>query len=97
MKYLTLETNALVDLVGRNAKQGIDWESIGTNAKLINLSPINNTVTNVETKGTIYLLPITDETKANKFIIECAKYDIEAKLITLEEAQTILLDNKETE
>jgi len=94
MKYLTLETNSLVDLVGRKENK-IDWESIGTNAKSINLSPINNTVANVETKGTIYLLPITDEKKTNNFIIECAKHEIEAKLITVDKAKSILVANKE--
>jgi hypothetical protein len=93
MLYLTLETNSLVDIVGRNSKDAIDWELIGTNAKTINLSPIRNAITNIETEKTIYLLPIINQTKADSFIVECATYEIVATMITQEDAESILILN----
>lgn len=93
MMYLTLETNALVDIVGRNSKNAIDWEVIGTTAKTINLSPIRNAITNIETNVTIYLLPILNQTNADAFIIECSNYSIVATMISRADAEAILALN----
>ena len=88
MKYLHIKTNSLVDLVGRNSKDQIDWEVIGTNAKLINLNGLS-TGQHDATGVTCYVLPIADETKALNFIAtECVTYNIEAELFSEADAQT---------
>jgi len=97
MMYLKVETNSLVDLAGRNAKESIDWEGIGTNAKAINLSPIRNSIANKDTKVAIYFLPVVEQGKADLFIEVCAQYGVVASIITQEEAEIVLLDNEVVE
>jgi hypothetical protein len=88
MKYLHIKTNSLVDLVGRNTKDQIDWLAIGTNAKLINLNPISVGQHNAD-GITCYILPVADETKALNFIAtECETYGIEAEVIDEAQATT---------
>jgi len=86
MKYLHIETNALVDLVGRNDEGKIDWDKIGTSPKLINLNPISISKQNSE-DVTCYILPVSDEPKATTFIeVECKPYNVFAELISEEKA-----------
>jgi hypothetical protein len=88
MKYLHIKTNSLVDLVGRNDKDQIDWLAIGTSAKLINLNEVSVGQHNAE-GITCYVLPVADETKALNFIAtECETYGIEAELLEETEAIT---------
>ena len=93
MNYLKIETNSLVDLVGRNSKNAIDWEKIGTNAKAINLSPIRNQIANIETGVTITILPIIESGKSELFIQECAQWGVIAEVITQQQAEAILVTN----
>jgi len=93
MMYLKVETNSLVDLVGRNSKDSIDWEAIGTNAKAINLSPVRNSIANKDTKAAIYFLPVIEQGKADMFIQECTQYGVAASIITQAKVDTALLAN----
>ena len=93
MTYLKVATNSLVDLTGRNSKESIDWESIGTNAKAINLSPIRNQIADKVTNVSIYLLPVVDSAKAELFTLECAKYGVSVEIITQVDAEKVLTDN----
>lgn len=92
MNYLKVETNSLVDLAGR-AKNGIDWDKMGTNAKAINLSPIRNQIQNKVTNINITMVPVIESGKAEMFIQECKQWGVEASIITQEEAEQVLADN----
>lgn len=88
MKYLTFTTTSLVTLAGRNDKDAINWDALGTSADLINLTSLRNSVQETGVDGTTYFLPVGDETKANAFIAKCSGYGISAEMIEQAEAES---------
>lgn len=71
MNYISLETNSLVTVVGRNKDGKIDWDRMGTNADLINLSDIKLSRINTKTNIMAYVLPIDNLDSANTFEEYC--------------------------
>jgi hypothetical protein len=87
MNYISLETNALITLVGRkNGK--IDWANMGTDADTINLDNNKVSVYNPTTENDIYyILPISNMDNATLFKQATeAKYGITVNIITEEQA-----------
>ncbi len=85
MKYITLETKSLVDLIGRNEKDKIDWEKIGTNANTINLDDLSFTV--IKNDKIIYLIPVLDEKKAKIFLENARQFNVEVKILDKKQAE----------
>jgi hypothetical protein len=81
MNYIILETNSLVTLVGR--KEGkIDWANMGTDADTINLDSVKISTENPATGKIKYILPISNLSQAQMFVIACGvTYDTVAEIV----------------
>ena len=82
MYYITIQTNSLVALTGRNTSGLIDWGKMGTNANLINLTQYKLCKFDLMTNTNIYILPIDNLKNATQFKQHCLdKYNIEVSII----------------
>jgi hypothetical protein len=91
MNYIVLSTHSLVTLVGRNEKDQIAWENMGTNADLINLTYQKfSACVNVE-QGIYYILPINNIQVATEFAGRILNdYGITASIVDNETALTLI-------
>lgn len=87
MDFLHIKTNNLVDIVGRNEQQQIDWSRVGTDSKAINLSAMS--IGKRDESGILtYILPITNKTNTTDFINgDCATYGVFAEILNETDAK----------
>ena len=79
MKFLMFENNSLSTLAEVNGE--FKWENIGCSARSLKLSDMTIARGNQTTGKTSYVLPISNESAANEFVLVAQQYGVTVQIV----------------
>ena len=85
MKFLMFENNSLSTLA--EVKGKFKWENLGCSARSLKLSDLTIARGNQITGKTSYVLPISNESTANDFVLVAQQYGVTVQIVDVVTAQ----------